>query len=98
MLPKNLKKYFWDVDFKQVDWKSNPEFVIARLLEYGDVKSIQWLLRTFNAEEIKKVIFIHRGFSPKSANFWKLFFNINEDKIACLKKPYQKTQKTHWPY
>ncbi len=96
MLPKNIKKYFWDVDVKRLDWKNNPEFVIARLLEYGDIKATRWLFGTFDIEEIKNVIIKRRGFSPRSANFWRVFFNINENKIACLKKPYQKMQKTHW--
>jgi len=98
MLPKNLKKYFWDVNFVKLDTEKNPDYVIARLLEYGDFETIQWLMRTFGMEEIKKVIFTHRGFSPKSVNFWTLYFNINKEKIACSKKPCKKMQKTHWPY
>lgn len=98
MLPKNLKKYFWDVDFKKLDFKMNPEFIIARILEYGDIAAAKWLFKNFTAEEIKKNIRKSREVSLKSANFWKLFFNLKNSEIACLNKHYQETQKTHWLY
>lgn len=99
MLPKDLKKYFWDVDSTKLDFKKNSGFIIARVLEYGDIETIQWLFRTFDAEEIKKVFIKRRGFSLRTANFWRIFFNIDRSKIAsCLKKSYQKAQKTHWPF
>lgn len=98
MLPKKFKKYFWDVDFGKLDFKKNPQFVIARILEYGDIGAIQWLFRTFSAKEIKTVLVKRRGFSLRTASFWSTFFNIDKSKIACLKKPYQKMQKAHWPY
>lgn len=98
MLPKNIRKYFWDIDVKKEDWRSNPDFIIARVLEYGDFETIRWLIKTFGEKKIKEVVPGHRGFSPKSANLWASFFNIDKNKMVCLKSPYKKMQKTHWPY
>ncbi len=98
MISPKLKKYFWDIDVDRLDFKKEPEYVIIRLLEYGDVWAIRWLLRTFDKELVKKTILKHRGLSPRSINFWSLLFNLDKEKILCLNKSYQKVRKTHWPY
>lgn len=96
--PGFLKKYFWDVDFKKINIKSHSRDILARLLEYGDIKAISWLRRNFTQDEIVDVLFHLRSVSPKSANFWALIFNIDRNKIACLQKPYLRIRKKHWPY
>lgn len=97
-LPKFLKKYFWDVEFKELDFERDKEFVIKRLLEYGDPNALAWLLKKVKKETIKNILFKKRGFSLKSANFWAVFFSLPRNKILCLKKSYLKRQKNHWPY
>jgi hypothetical protein len=96
--PLFLKRYFWDVDFKRLDSQRNAEYVISRILEYGDVDALKWLFKVFDSRLIKKTLSERRGFSPKTANFWGLFFDLDKRKIRCLKKSYRKTPKTHWLY
>lgn len=96
MLPSAFNKYFWDVDVKNISRR--PFFVIQRLLDKGDLKSASWVLENFDRKTIKKALMTLRDFSPKIANFWKLFLKIPEDKMVCLQKPYQKMRKSHWPY
>jgi len=97
-LPKFLKKYFWEVDFDKLNLKKRPEYVASRLLEYGDVQALRWLFKNLPKEKIRKIIINQRGFSLRSLYFWSSFFNINPKKILCLKKSYQKRQRSHWPY
>lgn len=97
-LQKTLSKYFWDVDFNNLDIKKSPFFVIQRILEHGDEKAVRWMLRNFDSVQIKKVLSKTKGFSAKSANYWSLVFNIPKNKILCLNRSYQKMQKSHWPY
>jgi len=97
-LPKFLKKYFWDIDFEKLNLEKRREYIILRILEAGDIKSVRWLFKNFPKEKIKDAIMNRRGLSLKSLYFWSSFFNISEKKILCLKKSYQKTQKSHWPY
>jgi len=98
MLPKHLHKYFWDTDAEKVDVKKDGQYIIAKLLEYGDIPDIKWMFQNFDKELIKKVFMERRGFSPRVANFWRLYFDIPENKIVCLKKQFQKKQKILWPY
>ena len=95
-LPLFLKKYFWDVDFNKLDFKKRPEYIILRILEYGDIKTLRWLLKNTNKKKIKEIIIKYKGLSPKSLYFWTSFFNLEKNKILCLRKSYQKMQKSHW--
>lgn len=97
-LPGFLKKYFWEVDFDKLDFKEKREYVALRLLEYGDADALRWLFRNIPKRKIEEVIKKRRGLSPRSLYFWSSFFNINPEKILCLKKSYQKRQKSLWPY
>jgi len=44
----------------------------------------------------RRAIKKRHGLSSKSIMLWKHFFNIKDSEILCLKKSYQKMQKTHW--
>jgi len=74
-LPSFLKKYFWDVDFESINLEEHEYYVIERLLEYGDLKAIKWLLKNFDKEKLKKVLDSSRALSKKT----KIFFS------NCLK-------------
>ncbi|MBI5144705.1 MAG: hypothetical protein HZA27_00790 [Candidatus Omnitrophica bacterium] len=97
-LPSALKKYFWDVDFGKIDAKAYSQDVLARLLEYGDEKAINWIKRNFTKHQVEDVLFHYRSVSPQSANFWALIFNIDKRKVLCLQKPYLEIRRRHWPY
>ena len=97
-LPKFLEKYFWEVEFKKLNFEENKDFITGRLLEYGDPKALRWLFNYVEKKTIKDILFRKKGLSPKSANFWAVFFGLPREKILCLKKPYLKMRKSHWPY
>ena len=46
-LPLFLKKYFWDVDFLKLNRNSHSQFIIERVLEYGDERAVKWLFKYF---------------------------------------------------
>ena len=97
-IPKGLKRYFWDVDFRNLDKDKYSYFIIERILELGDRKAVEWMKNNFSKEEVKKVIYSSKNLSRKSANFWQLIFNLDKNKILCLKKSFQNKQKIAWRY
>ena len=97
-LPIALKKYFWDVDFKKINFNERKIYVLRRILEYGDEDAVRWMWKNFKKEEIKDTISNFRGYSQKSANFWAFILNIKREKVKCLSKSFRKTQKQFWPY
>ena len=96
--PKFLRKYFWDVNFDSLDASQYPYFIIGRILEYGDKEAVKWMIKNFKKTQIKQTLIKRRGLSAKSANYWSCIFGVPKNKILCLKKSYQKMQKSHWPY
>jgi hypothetical protein len=42
-LPKALHRYFWDVDAKRLNIRKYRQFIIERILEFGDEKAIRWV-------------------------------------------------------
>ena len=96
--PQFLKKYFWDTDFSKLNKNSHSQFIIGRILEYGDERAVKWLFEYFKKPELKETLEKRRNTSPLSANYWGLILNIPSNKILCLRKQSQnKLQKT-WPY
>ncbi|MDO8570255.1 MAG: hypothetical protein Q7R97_01570 [Candidatus Daviesbacteria bacterium] len=97
-LPAFLEKYFWDVKFNEIDPEENAQYVIARILQKGDEKAINWLFKNYSKELIKEVVVVRRGFSPKTANFWASLLKIDKRKVVCLQKPYLQMRQPLWPY
>ncbi len=97
-LPKFLEKYFWDVEFKNIEPEACSQDILARLLEYGDGRAIRWMKKNFSRYQIADVLSHYRIVSPISANFWAVIFSIDKRKILCLQKHYLEIRKQHWPY
>jgi len=95
---RNLTKVFWDTQIKDIDFKKQKDFVIARVLEHGRLADVEWLLKKYRRAAIKKTICQTHNLSEKTANFWSTYFKIPSHKIICLKKPYLKKRKMFWPY
>lgn len=96
--PQFLEKYFWDVEFLDIDKKRNSRFIIERILEYGDKKAVSWLFSNYPLKEIKDVVYKTRFLSPRSLFFWTIFLNLNKNKVKCLKKSFLERRKISWPY
>ena len=97
-LPKYLKKYFWDTDFEEIDFKDRKIYILKRILEYGDVEAAAWMRKNFKRIEIKNVLCNFRGYSLKSANFWAFILNIKKEDVRCLSRSFRETQKQFWAY
>ncbi|MGB3479657.1 MAG: hypothetical protein WBB67_10905 [bacterium] len=97
-LPKFLKKYFWDVEFKEIDLLKRRVYVLKRILEYGDEQAVAWMWKNFKKPEIRNLLTNYRGYSLKSANFWAFLLDIPKEDVLCMKKPSSKAQKRIWPY
>ncbi len=96
--PKFLKKYFWDVNFEEIDLDRRKIYVLRRIMEYGDEKAISWMWKNFKKPDVKNALSNFRGYSQKSANFWAFLLNIPKEEVLCLKKRSLKEQKRIWPY
>ena len=91
-IPGNIKKYLWDVKTDTLDIKGHSCFVIERVLEYGDTDSLSWLLKTYEKEKILEVLKKSKKISPKTGNFYALYFCIPRNELLCIQKPFTRKQ------
>ncbi|HAZ29332.1 TPA: hypothetical protein DCY43_01065 [candidate division WWE3 bacterium] len=87
-LPVDFKKYFWDVRFNTLTAYSHPTFIIERLLEFGDVKELDWLNSMYTKDQITNVLLTSRRLSPKTGNFFAHYYNVPKESLVCMKKLY----------
>ena len=85
-LPDYLCPYFWDVDFSCLGVAESSYFIIGRLMERGDEEAIGFLIRTYSREEMIYVLKNSRSLSMRSRNFWKIFFDLENE--PCIPKQY----------
>ena len=97
-LPKFLKNYFWDTDFKGIDPKENRIYILKRILNYGDERAVSWMFDNFKKSEIKDALSNFRGYSQKSANYWVLVLDVPRKEVLCLKKRSSGEPEIFWPY
>jgi len=96
--PEFLKKYFWDVQFEKIDLHKNREYILKRILNYGDEKAVAWMYRNFEKPEMVNALSKFRGYSQKSANYWALMLDVPRENVPCLKKRLLKEQRTFWSH
>ena len=97
-VPRNVKKYFWEIDAKKLNPDKYPEYVIARILEYGDREDVAWMLKHYSRNQIIKILENSRNLSQKSANYWVEYFDLPRRKILCLQKQFRGLSRAIWNY
>lgn len=68
-LPKEFKKYFWDVDFRGLSLKKHTNFALSRIMNYGNQEALKWLFK-IPSKLILKVAHESRELDDKARNYW----------------------------
>ncbi len=74
-LPKEFQKYFWDVSFDELSFDKYPRFIAERLLNYGDLYSIKWLLSVTDKQFIKSLTESSENLNAKTKNYWQIMLS-----------------------
>jgi hypothetical protein len=88
-LPEFLRPLFWEVDFDRLRVSRREQYVIERVLEYGDDQAIRWLLHACSPRAIADVVQRSRKISRNTATLWALVLGIPREEIKCLSKRYR---------
>ena len=81
-IPLEFKPYFWDTQFDKLDIHANMAYIIVRLYNEGDFQQIEWLEKTYTANDIISVAKSARGFIPIVANYLRLKYKLNIEDMA----------------
>lgn len=78
-LAEHLRPFFWGTDLSKIEFEENKPFIIERILEFGDIDAVRWLLSNVSLGDIKKTLEGSRRISQKSKNFWSIFLEDQPD-------------------
>jgi hypothetical protein len=78
---------FWDVI--DINPQKHAQFIIERILAYGDEADFNWAIDFYGKEKVKDYFLKSKTLDKKSLSFWCQYFNLNKEK--CIQK--QSTQK-----
>ena len=81
IMPTDLEpvaRYFWDNDVSSITWEQHKNFIIRRILQYGDFQSLRWLRKQLGDKELRNWIITYkgRGLTPRQIRYWALILNI----------------------
>jgi hypothetical protein len=75
-VPENLSSLFWDTNRRQIHLRRHARYVIERVLELGWLDAVSWLQRVYPVQRIIDVLTVSRAITPKSREFWKIWFGV----------------------
>lgn len=81
------KKLFWDTKYNDVDLNNNANFVIERVLNFGDLNDFLVIKKIYGIDKIRKVASYSTFQDNKTSNFWNKIL-----KIKCTQKQLAKKQ------
>jgi hypothetical protein len=97
MLPGNLHKFFWEHPDDTLDEDVHGFFIIERILEHGDDEAIRWVFHRYGHAGIQEVIQSSRRLSAKTTNFWRNYFRLGKDDVACSGESSPQPKRTPGP-
>lgn len=71
-LPQTLQKYFWDCEFTELSFDQHAVFITERILNFGNLAAIKWLLSMVDASFLRQVVTQSRQLDNKTRNFWRI--------------------------
>ena len=77
---------FWDAG--EVDAVEHSAYIIARVLDYGDMEDVRKLRELYPDGKIIEVIRTRRGLLPKTGKYWAVKLSVPLEEVACLRKYY----------
>jgi hypothetical protein len=77
-LPETLKKYFWDCNFKEMNMEKYAFFIAERILRFGDMASLSWLIAETDRELLREVVEKSRNLDKKTRNYWEIMLYDDE--------------------
>jgi transcriptional regulator with XRE-family HTH domain len=76
-LTRGIAPLFWDVDLQPHHLRDNPDWVLRRVLEFGDLDQNRWVRRYFGDDAIARAA-QHRSLSPRVRRFWEVVLQGKE--------------------
>lgn len=91
-LPKTL---FWDWNYDQIDWEKSYLSVIARVIERGDKKELDEMVRFYGKDRVTQVLKFELTYLPDYVIDEVCgYFNLKKEELACY--TFKQSRRGHW--
>lgn len=87
---------FWDVNADKLDIEKSAEFIIGRVLDFGDLDEWKAIKRIYGLERIKKAALEHPFESQRSVNFWELILKLTPKSLSCTRRRLPQIPSAFW--
>jgi len=77
-LPEMLQPLFWDQDFAALDWHTDRDFIVRRILQAGSWPAVRWLRSAWGDEALRAWLEAHTGgrLDPRQLRYWELVLDL----------------------
>ncbi len=80
------QELFWDVNLPRMDKNAHKQFIVKRILQFGDLDDLRWALTSYGYDGIRNIfLFSADQLDNKSRNFWRFYFHVHNGE-ECIKK------------
>lgn len=70
--PRWLQRYFWDTRVSSLSHEDHRDYILGRLLEFGDRRALQWVLKAYPRRQV--IAFLKgRGADVLSSRTWQFW-------------------------
>lgn len=69
---KFRQSLFWDTNPKNIDVKKNAQYIIERILDFGNDKEVKWLYHFYDKSLLKNIVVKSRSLTPETKNLWTM--------------------------
>lgn len=84
-----IKRLFWDHPLTKKDFKLYLQWVVERVIEYGDLDDVRMLAGFLGRPAFLSTISLCRFQSPKTKRFWQSI--LEKEGMKCMKRRFRRT-------
>jgi len=83
-VPEQHRWVFWDVDASALDTTRHADTIVPRVLEFGRLAEVRWLLDVYGDEGIHRFLrdVGHTELSDRTLRFWRLYLHAEDEAWA----------------
>jgi hypothetical protein len=63
---------FWDTNTNNIDTEKNAQYIIERVLDFGNDGEVKWLYHFYDKSLLKSVVAKSRSLMPRTKNLWTM--------------------------
>jgi len=84
---------FWDVNPQKLNYERDAEFIIGRVLDFGNLEEWKAIKNFYGLSKIREAARKHVFSDIRSANFWAMALGIPSKNLKCTRNPSLKTPR-----